>query len=160
MELPEPQPRISPRQQEARIEPAARIAKNIVFGDASRAAILCGVNALADAVKLTLGPKGRNVVIERKFGSPTITRDGATVAKGIELQDALQNMGASMVREVASRTAEVAGDGATTATVLAQAIYRAGIKTVTAGANPMALKRGIDKAVGSHHRQARCGRRA
>ena len=110
-------------------------------------AILRGVNILADAVKVTLGPKGRNVVIEKKFGSPTITKDGVTVAKEIELSNALENMGAQMVREVASKTSDVAGDGTTTATVLAQAIYREGVKTVAAGANPMALKRGIDKAV-------------
>src|SRR5437867_7625507 len=106
-----------------------------------------GTVLLADAVKVTLGPKGRNVVIEKKFGSPTITKDGVTVAKEIELQDSLENMGAQMVREVASKTSDVAGDGTTTATVLAQAIYREGIKNVTAGANPMELKRGIDAAV-------------
>src|SRR5215468_1903501 len=123
------------------------MAKHIVHGEESRQAILRGVNLLADAVKVTLGPKGRNVVIEKKFGSPTITKDGVTVAKEIELQDALENMGAQMVREVASKTSDVAGDGTTTATVLAQAIYREGIKNVTAGANPMELKRGIDTAV-------------
>src|SRR6187431_1421454 len=122
-------------------------AKTIVYGEDSRQAILRGVNALADAVKVTLGPKGRNVVIDKKFGSPTITKDGVTVAKEIELKDALENMGAQMVREVASKTSDVAGDGTTTATVLAQAIFREGVKTVAAGANPMALKRGIDKAV-------------
>src|SRR5579875_1920399 len=122
-------------------------AKQIVHGEESRRAILRGVNQLADAVKVTLGPKGRNVVIEKKFGSPTITKDGVTVAKEIELKDALENMGAQMVREVASKTSDVAGDGTTTATVLAQAIYREGVKTVAAGANPTALKRGIDKAV-------------
>src|SRR5512146_577883 len=122
-------------------------AKTIVHGEESRQAILHGVNKLADAVKVTLGPKGRNVVIEKKFGSPTITKDGVTVAKEIELQDSLENMGAQMVREVASKTSDVAGDGTTTATVLAQAIYREGIKNVTAGANPMELKRGIDAAV-------------
>ncbi len=119
----------------------------ILHGEDSRQAILRGVNTLADAVKVTLGPKGRNVVIEKKFGSPTITKDGVTVAKEIELKDPLENMGAQMVREVASKTSDVAGDGTTTATVLAQAIYREGVKTVAAGANPMALKRGIDKAV-------------
>jgi chaperonin GroEL len=123
------------------------MAKQVVHGEESRAAILRGINQLADAVKITLGPKGRNVVIEKKFGSPTITKDGVTVAKEIELKDALENMGAQMVREVASKTSDVAGDGTTTATVLAQAIYREGVKTVAAGANPMALKRGIDKAV-------------
>src|SRR5882724_5459338 len=123
------------------------MAKQIVHGEESRQAILRGVNLLADAVKVTLGPKGRNVVIEKKFGSPTITKDGVTVAKEIELKDSLENMGAQMVREVASKTSDVAGDGTTTATVLAQAIYREGVKTVAAGANPMALKRGIDKAV-------------
>jgi chaperonin GroEL len=123
------------------------MAKQIVHGEESRQAILRGVNALADAVKVTLGPKGRNVVIEKKFGSPTITKDGVTVAKEIELKDSLENTGAQMVREVASKTSDVAGDGTTTATVLAQAIYREGVKTVAAGANPMALKRGIEKAV-------------
>jgi chaperonin GroEL len=123
------------------------MAKQIVHGEESRQAILRGVNLLADAVKVTLGPKGRNVVIEKKFGSPSITKDGVTVAKEIELKDALENMGAQMVREVASKTSDVAGDGTTTATVLAQAIYREGVKTVAAGANPMAMKRGIEKAV-------------
>ena len=123
------------------------MAKQILHGEDSRQAILRGVNILADAVKVTLGPKGRNVVIEKKFGSPTITKDGVTVAKEIELPNALENMGAQMVREVASKTSDIAGDGTTTATVLAQAIYREGVKTVAAGANPMALKRGIDKAV-------------
>jgi chaperonin GroEL len=123
------------------------MAKHIVHGEESRQAILRGVNLLADAVKVTLGPKGRNVVIEKKFGSPTITKDGVTVAKEIELKDGLENMGAQMVREVASKTSDVAGDGTTTATVLAQAIYREGVKTVAAGANPMALKRGIETAV-------------
>jgi chaperonin GroEL len=121
--------------------------KVIVHGEESRQAILRGVNVLADAVKVTLGPKGRNVVINKKFGSPVITKDGVTVAKEIELGDTLENMGAQMVREVASKTSDVAGDGTTTATVLAQAIYRDGVKTVAAGANPMALKRGIEKAV-------------
>ena len=123
------------------------MAKQVVHGEESRAAILRGINQLADAVKITLGPKGRNVVIDKKFGSPTITKDGVTVAKEIELKDALENMGAQMVRDVASKTSDVAGDGTTTATVLAQAIFREGVKTVAAGANPMALKRGIDKAV-------------
>jgi len=123
------------------------MAKQIVHGEESRQAILRGVNILADAVKVTLGPKGRNVVIEKKFGSPTITKDGVTVAKEIELKDALENMGAQMVREVASKTSDVAGDGTTTATVLAQSIFREGVKTVAAGANPMALKRGIEKAI-------------
>ena len=123
------------------------MAKQILHGEDSRQAILRGVNILADAVKVTLGPKGRNVVIEKKFGSPTITKDGVTVAKEIELSNALENVGAQLVKEVASKTSDVAGDGTTTATVLAQAIYREGVKTVAAGANPTALKRGIDKAV-------------
>ncbi|HUL73756.1 MAG TPA: chaperonin GroEL [Vicinamibacterales bacterium] len=123
------------------------MAKQIVYGEDSRHAILRGVNALADAVKVTLGPKGRNVVIDKKFGSPTITKDGVTVAKEIDLKNPLENMGAQMVREVASKTSDTAGDGTTTATVLAQAIYREGLKMVTAGANPMELKRGIEKAV-------------
>ncbi|MCI0623234.1 MAG: chaperonin GroEL [Acidobacteria bacterium] len=123
------------------------MAKQIIQGEGSRQAILRGVNQLADAVKITLGPKGRNVVLDKKFGSPTITKDGVTVAKEIELKDALENMGAQMVREVASKTSDVAGDGTTTATVLAQAIFREGVKTVAAGANPMALKRGIERAV-------------
>src|ERR1700753_1440759 len=123
------------------------MAKQILHGEDSRQAILRGVNTLAEAVKVTLGPKGRNVVIEKKFGSPTITKDGVTVAKEIELKDALENMGAQMVREVASKTSDVPGEGTTTATVLAQAIYREGVKTVAAGANPMDVKRGIEKAV-------------
>ena len=123
------------------------MAKQIVHGEESRAAILRGVNQLADAVKITLGPRGRNVVLDKKYGSPTITKDGVTVAKEIELKDPVENMGAQMVREVASKTSDVAGDGTTTATVLAQAIFREGVKTVAAGANPMSLKRGIDKAV-------------
>ena len=123
------------------------MAKQITYGDESRQSILRGVNRLADAVKVTLGPKGRNVVLDKKFGSPIITKDGVTVAKEIELKEPLENMGAQMVREVASKTSDVAGDGTTTATVLAQAIYREGAKNVTAGANPMDLKRGIDKAV-------------
>jgi chaperonin GroEL len=123
------------------------MANQITYGDASRQAILRGVNSLADAVKVTLGPRGRNVIVGRTFGSPTITKDGVTVAKEIELKDALENMGAQMVKEVASKTSDVAGDGTTTATVLAQAIYREGARNVTAGANPMALKRGIEKAV-------------
>jgi chaperonin GroEL len=122
-------------------------AKQIVHGEQSRQAILRGVNQLADAVKITLGPKGRNVVLDKKFGSPTITKDGVTVAKEIELKDPLENMGAQMVREVASKTSDVAGDGTTTATVLAQAIFREGVKTVAAGANPMAVKRGIEVSV-------------
>jgi chaperonin GroEL len=123
------------------------MAKQIVYGDASRQGILRGVNSLANAVKVTLGPRGRNVILGSKFGAPTITKDGVMVAKEIELRDALENMGAQMVKEVASKTSDVAGDGTTTATVLAQAIYREGAKNVTAGANPMALKRGIAKAV-------------
>src|SRR5881296_3495401 len=122
-------------------------AKQIVHGEDSRQAILRGVNVLADAVKITLGPKGRNVVLDKKFGSPTITKDGVTVAKEIELKEPLENMGAQMVKEVASKTSDVAGDGTTTATVLAQAIFREGVKTVAAGANPMAVKRGIERAV-------------
>ena len=123
------------------------MAKQVVHGEASRQAVLHGINILADAVKITLGPKGRNVILEKKFGSPTITKDGVTVAKEIELEDKLDNMGAQMVREVASKTSDVAGDGTTTATVLAQSIFREGVKTVAAGANPMALRRGIEKAV-------------
>jgi chaperonin GroEL len=123
------------------------MAKQIVYGEDARQQILRGVNALADAVKVTLGPKGRNVVIDKKFGSPTITKDGVTVAKEIDLKNSLENMGAQMVREVASKTSDTAGDGTTTATVLAQAIYREGLKMVTAGANPMDLKRGTERAV-------------
>src|SRR5207245_2235369 len=118
--------------------------KQLKFDEEARASLLRGVNIIAEAVKATLGPKGRNVVIDKKFGSPTITKDGVTVAKEIELQDKYENMGAQMVKEVASKTSDVAGDGTTTATVLAQAIYREGLKNVTAGANPMGLKRGID----------------
>jgi chaperonin GroEL len=123
------------------------MAKQITFGKHSRAAILRGVNKLADTVKITLGPKGRNVVLDKKYGSPTITKDGVTVAKEIHLNDAMENMGAQMLREVAAKTSDTAGDGTTTATVLAQAIFREGVKAVAAGANPIALKRGIDKAV-------------
>src|SRR3954452_22539532 len=123
------------------------MAKQITYGDASRQAILRGIDQLANAVKVTLGPKGRNVVIDKRFGSPTITKDGVSVAKEIDLKDPIENMGAQMVREVASKTSDIAGDGTTTATVLAQAIYREGAKNVVAGANPMALKRGIAKAV-------------
>ena len=123
------------------------MANQITYGDASRQAILRGVNSLADAVKVTLGPRGRNVILGQAFGSPTITKDGVTVAKEIDLKDALENMGAQMVKEVASKTSDIAGDGTTTATVLAQAIYREGAKNVTAGANPMAIKRGIDQSV-------------
>jgi len=123
------------------------MAKQIVYAENSRQAILRGVNQLADVVKVTLGPKGRNVVLEKKFGGPNITKDGVTVAKEIELKDPLENMGAQMVREVASKTSDIAGDGTTTATILAQAIFREGVKAVASGANPMALKRGIDKAV-------------
>src|SRR5882757_5501230 len=122
-------------------------AKEIVYTEQARNLILAGVNALADAVKVTLGPKGRNVVIEKSFGSPTVTKDGVTVAKEIELENKFENMGAQMVREVASKTSDVAGDGTTTATVLAQAIYREGSKLVAAGHNPMEIKRGIEKAV-------------
>src|SRR6202167_2420046 len=122
-------------------------AKKIVYGEQSRQAILSGVNQLADAVKVTLGPKGRNVVLDKKFGSPTLTKDGVTVAKEIDLKDSLESMISRMVREVASKTSDTAGDGTTTATVLAQAIYREGAKNVVAGANPMEIKRGIEKAV-------------
>src|SRR5688572_2690134 len=123
------------------------MAKDIFYREDARSAILRGVNALADTVKITLGPKGRNVILDKKWGSPTITKDGVTVAKEIELKDPMENLGARMVREVASKTSDVAGDGTTTATVLAQAIFREGIKNVTAGGNPMDLKRGIDRAV-------------
>jgi chaperonin GroEL len=123
------------------------MAKQILHGEESRQSILRGVNVLADAVKVTLGPKGRNVVLDKKFGSPTITKDGVTVAKEIDLKNPLENMGAQMVREVASKTNDIAGDGTTTATVLAQAIVREGAKYVAAGMNPMDLKRGIDLAV-------------
>src|SRR3954468_12573096 len=123
------------------------MAKQVIHGEESRAAILRGVNQLADAVKITLGPKGRNVVIDKKFGSPTITKDGVTVAKEIELKDPIEGLGARMVREVASKTSDVAGDGTTTATVLAQALLRDGLKNIAAGANPMGVKRGIDRAV-------------
>src|ERR1700742_3354388 len=123
------------------------MAKQILHGEDSRQAILRGVNHLADAVKVTLGPKGRNVVIEKSFGSPVVTKDGVTVAKEIELADKFENMGAQMVREVASKTSDKAGDGTTTATVLAQAIYTQGLMLVEAGHNPMEIKRGIDKAV-------------
>ncbi|MCB1939774.1 MAG: chaperonin GroEL, partial [Rhodocyclaceae bacterium] len=122
-------------------------AKEVKFGDSARARMVEGVNILADAVKVTLGPKGRNVVLERSFGAPTVTKDGVSVAKEIELKDKFENMGAQMVKEVASKTSDVAGDGTTTATVLAQAIVREGMKFVAAGMNPMDLKRGIDKAV-------------
>src|SRR5688572_13808861 len=122
-------------------------AKELQFNVDARAALKRGVDALAQAVKVTLGPKGRNVVIDRKFGSPTVTKDGVTVAKEVELRDPIENMGAQMVKEVATKTSDLAGDGTTTATVLAQAIFREGLKNVTAGTNPMALKRGIDKAV-------------
>src|SRR5215204_4019930 len=122
-------------------------AKEIVYEESARNLILSGVNALANAVKVTLGPKGRNVVIEKSFGAPTVTKDGVTVAKEIELENKFENMGAQMVREVASKTSDIAGDGTTTATVLAQAIFREGSKLVAAGHNPMELKRGIDIAV-------------
>src|SRR4029078_10855699 len=123
------------------------MAKQIVYGEKSRQAILRGVNQLADAVKVTLGPKGRNVVLDKKYGSRTITKDGVTVAKEIDLEDPCENMGAQMVREVASKTGDVAGDGTTTATILAEAIFREGMKYVTAGANPIGIQRGIQKAV-------------
>src|SRR5262245_60482661 len=124
------------------------MAKDIVYRDDARNAILRGVNALADAVRVTLGPRGRNVILDKKWGSPTITKDGVTVAKEVDLKDPMENLGARMVREVASKTSDVAGDGTTTATVLAQGIFREGIRAVTAGANPMDVKRGIEKAVG------------
>ena len=123
------------------------MAKEILFNIEARDKIKKGVDALADAVKVTLGPKGRNVIIDKKFGAPSVTKDGVSVAREIELKDSFENMGAQLVKEVASKTADAAGDGTTTATVLAQAIYGAGIKSVTAGANPMDLKRGVDKAV-------------
>ena len=123
------------------------MAKRVIFGEDARSKILKGVNTLANAVRVTLGPKGRNVAIEKSFGSPSITKDGVTVAKEIELKDKYENMGAQMVREVASKTADVAGDGTTTATILAQAIYREGVKNITAGSNPMEVKRGLEKAV-------------
>src|SRR6267142_2004371 len=122
-------------------------AKDLKYREDARGALLRGVNILANTVKVTLGPKGRNVVLSRKFGSPLVTKDGVTVAKEIDLPDPYENMGAQMVKEVASKTSDLAGDGTTTATILAQAIYREGIKNVAAGANPMGLKRGIDKAV-------------
>src|SRR5262245_2326177 len=122
-------------------------AMELIFNTADRAKRECGRAALAEAVKVTLGPKGRNVVIDKKFGSPTVTKDGVTVAKEVELTDPIENMGAQMVKEVATKTSDLAGDGTTTATVLAQAIFREGLKSVTAGVNPMSLKRGIDKAV-------------
>ena len=121
--------------------------KQLLYSEAARAAILKGVNQLADAVKATLGPKGRNAILDKKFGAPTITKDGVTVAKEIELKNPYENMGAQLVREVASKTSDTAGDGTTTATVLAQAIFREGAKNITAGANPMEIKRGIEKAV-------------
>src|SRR5919198_5627342 len=124
-------------------------AKEIIFDEKARARVMAGVDTLANAVKVTLGPRGRNVVIEKSWGSPTVTKDGVTVAKEIELDDKLANMGAQMVKEVASKTSDVAGDGTTTATVLAQAIYLEGAKLVTAGANPMEIKHGIDAAVGA-----------
>jgi chaperonin GroEL len=123
------------------------MAKQLLFDDAARSAILKGVALLTDAVKATLGPKGRNAILDKKYGAPTITKDGVTVAKEIELKDPWENMGAQLVREVASKTSDTAGDGTTTATVLAHAIYREGMKNVTAGANPMDIKRGIEKAV-------------
>ena len=123
------------------------MAKQIIFDTEARDAMLRGVEKLSSAVKVTLGPKGRNVILDKKFGSPAVTKDGVSVAKEIELEDAFENMGAQMVKEVASKTSDIAGDGTTTATVLAEAIYREGLKNVTAGANPMSLKRGIDKAV-------------
>src|SRR5574338_568308 len=123
------------------------MAKQLLYSETARAAILKGVNQLADAVKATLGPKGRNAILDKKFGAPTITKDGVTVAKEIELKNPYENMGAQLVREVASKTSDTAGDGTTTATVLAQAIYREGVKNITAGANPMEIKRGIELAV-------------
>lgn len=131
------------------------MAKQIVYGDASRQGILRGVNSLANAVKVTLGPRGRNVILDKRFGSPTITKDGVTVAKEIQLKDALENMGAHILKEVASKTSDVAGDGTTTATVLAQAIYREGATNVTAGASPMAVKRGIARPSTRSRRSSR-----
>src|SRR4030066_845605 len=125
------------------------IPKKKMYGDDARAAILRGVNQLADAVKVTLGPKGRNALLDKKFGAPSITKDGVTVAKEIELKDSWENMGAQLVKEVASKTSDVAGDGTTTATVLAQAIFREGAKNVSAGAHPTLIKKGVDKAVGT-----------
>ncbi|MCB1757012.1 MAG: chaperonin GroEL, partial [Gammaproteobacteria bacterium] len=122
-------------------------AKDVRFGDDARGKMLKGVDILANAVKVTLGPKGRNVVLDKSFGSPNVTKDGVSVAKEIELENKFENMGAQMVREVASKTSDIAGDGTTTATVLTEAIYREGLKNVTAGANPMSLKRGVDQAV-------------
>jgi len=122
-------------------------AKILLYDEEARKSILKGVNTLADAVKVTLGPRGRNVIIDKSYGSPTVTKDGVTVAKEIELEDKFENMGAQMVKEVASKTSDVAGDGTTTATILAQALYREGVKAVAAGSNPMNIKRGIDKAV-------------
>ena len=134
-------------------------AKEVRFDDNARTAILTGVNTLADAVKVTLGPRGRNVVIEKSWGAPTVTKDGVTVAKEIELEDKFENMGAQMVKEVASKTSDLAGDGTTTATVLAQSIYREGIKMVAAGHDPMELKRGIDLAVTNENRYNRTATR-
>ena len=135
-------------------------AKQLLFSDEARKAVLEGVEMLAKAVKVTLGPRGRNVVIDKKWGSPTVTKDGVTVAKEIELEGAYQNMGAQMVREVASKTSDIAGDGTTTATVLAEAIYREGLKNVTSGSTPISIKRGIDKAVdvvvAHRYRDRRC----
>jgi chaperonin GroEL len=122
-------------------------AKELEFNTEARARLKRGVDKLAEAVRVTLGPRGRNVVLDRKFGAPTVTKDGVTVAKEIELEDAIENMGAQMVKEVATKTSDLAGDGTTTATVLAQAIFREGLKNVTAGANPMAIKRGIERGV-------------
>ena len=127
------------------------MAKEIRYDQAARESLLKGVNTLADAVRVTLGPRGRNVILDKSFGSPTVTKDGVTVAKEIELEDKFENMGAQLIKEVASKTSDVAGDGTTTATVLAQSIYREGAKLVAAGHNPMDLKRGIDKAVASNY---------
>ena len=126
-------------------------AKEILFDESARSRMLTGVNALADAVKVTLGPRGRNVVIEKSWGSPTVTKDGVTVAKEVELEDKFANMGAQMVKEVASKTSDIAGDGTTTATVLAQAIFREGVKMVSAGHNPMEIKRGVESALSLIH---------
>src|SRR5512138_1582747 len=142
-----PRRRLRPKAESERPGGSYMAAKQIVYSEGARQAILRGVNQLADAVKVTLGPKGRNVVLEKKYGGPTVTKDGVTVAKEIELRDPLENMGAQMVREVASKTSDIAGDGTTTATILAQSVYREGVKSVAAGANPMALKRGIERAV-------------
>ena len=132
------------------------MAKDVIFGDSARQRMLAGVNVLADAVKATLGPKGRNVILDKSFGAPTVTKDGVSVAKEIELKDKIENMGAQMIKEVASQASDVAGDGTTTATVLAQSIVNEGLKSVAAGMNPMDLKRGIDKAIAAAVEKSIC----